>query len=291
VLQKVKIGLFESRVHVTSNDEIGYTGDVINEMIEGLMERDRLQQSLVLARKVQENLLPGEALKIPELEVAGRSVYCDETGDYFDFIDMGDGSQKVGVVVADVSDHGISSALLMAGVRASLRQRASLPGDAAQIIAGVNRQLAKDVEHSGDFVTMFFLTIDTANKELEWVRAGHDPAIVYDPSTNSFEELGGSGIALGIAEEWTYHSNKKSHFSKGQIILLATDGLWEAPNNKGEILGKKPILEIIRKTHLSSANEILETILDMVVRYQDGARKRDDVTLVIIKASGSSSES
>jgi sigma-B regulation protein RsbU (phosphoserine phosphatase) len=179
----------------------------------------------------------------------------------------------------------------MAGVRSSLRQRASLLGSAAHIIEGVNRQLAKDVEHSGDFVTMFFLTIDIAAKELEWVRAGHDPAIVYDSYADSFEELGGLGIALGIDGEWTYHSNKKSHFSKGQIILLATDGLWEAPNNKGEILGKKPILEIIRKTHLSSANEILETILDMVVRYQDGARKRDDVTLVIIKASGSSSES
>jgi sigma-B regulation protein RsbU (phosphoserine phosphatase) len=285
VLQKVKIGLFESRVHVTSNDEIGYTGDVINEMIEGLVERDRLHQSLVLARKVQENLLPGEDLKIPELEIAGRSVYCDETGgDYYDYIDMGNGGlQRIGVVIADVSDHGISSALLMAGVRSSLRQRASLLGSAAHIIEGVNRQLAKDVEHSGDFVTMFFLTIDIAAKELEWVRAGHDPAIVYDPCTDSFEELGGPGIALGIDKEWTYPSQKRSDFSNGQIILLGTDGIWEVRNKTAEILGKKPVLEIIRKNHSLSANEILEAILDMVDRYQDGTKKRDDITLVIIK--------
>jgi phosphoserine phosphatase RsbU/P len=286
VLQKIKTGLFESKVRVTSNDEIGYTGDVINEMTEGLMERDQLQQSLALAKEIQENLLPREYPKIAGFDIAGKSVYCDETGgDYYDFIHMGSSdSRKAGVVIADVSGHGIASALLMATVRSSLRQRASLPESTAQIIAAVNRQLAKDVEHSGDFVTMFFLTIDTANHELEWVCAGHDPAVVYDPGTDAFEELGGSGIALGIDEEWTYHANKRDGFSNGQVIFVGTDGVWEVRNKEGDMLGKEPILEVIRKNHSSSSQAILAAILDTVARYQDGARKEDDVTLVIIKA-------
>jgi serine phosphatase RsbU (regulator of sigma subunit) len=285
VLQKVKIGIFDSKVRVTSNDEIGYTGDVINEMTEGLLERDRLQQSLELAREIQKNLLPRADLKIAGFDIAGKSVYCDATGgDYYDFIHLSSrDDQKAGVVIADVSGHGIASALLMATVRSSLRQRATQPGSTAQIVEAVNRQLVKDVEHSGDFVTLFFLTIDTANHELEWVRAGHEPAMVYDPGTDSFEELGGPGMALGIEEEWTYHANKRDDFSKGQVIFIGTDGVWEVKNKSGVILGIEPILEVIRENHSLSSQEIIAAILDTVARYQDGARTEDDITLVIIK--------
>ena len=191
---------------MTSNDEIGYTGDTINEMTQGLMERDRIQQSLSLAKEIQQNLVPRKNVKINGLDMAGRSVYCDETGgDYYDFIPMaGNGDPKTGVAIGDVSGHGISSALLMATVRASLRQRASLPGGIAEMISDVNFQLAKDVEYSGDFMTLFFLVIDTLRGQLEWVRAGHDPAVIYTPETDSFQELKGAGMALGVKADWHY---------------------------------------------------------------------------------------
>ena len=176
-LRGVRNGRFDKKVQVTSNDEIGYTGDVINEMTAGLKERERMQQALNLAKEVQQNLLPKSNLKVNGFDIAGKSVYCDETGgDYYDFISIEDNDkQKIGVAIGDVSGHGISSALLMATVRSSLRQRASLPGSTAKIISDVNRQLVKDVEDSGQFMTMFFLALDTATRQLEWVRAGHDP--------------------------------------------------------------------------------------------------------------------
>ncbi len=98
VLQNVTKGLFETKVRVTSNDEIGYTGDVINTMTQGLIERDRIKQSLALAKKIQQNLIPKETLKIEGLDVAGKILYCDETGgDYYDFIEgVGGNSQKFG---------------------------------------------------------------------------------------------------------------------------------------------------------------------------------------------------
>ena len=90
VLHNIKKGNFTSRVKVTSNDEIGYTGDTINEMTQGLMERDRIQQSLSMAKEIQQNLVPRKNIKANGLDMAGRSVYCDETGgDYYDFIPMG----------------------------------------------------------------------------------------------------------------------------------------------------------------------------------------------------------
>jgi sigma-B regulation protein RsbU (phosphoserine phosphatase) len=235
-LRRIRNGHFDKRVQVFSNDEIGYTGDAINEMTKGLIERERMQRSLNLAKEVQQNLLPKSNLKVNGFDIAGKSVYCDETGgDYYDFISIGDNEkQKIGVAIGDVSGHGIPSALLMATVRSSLRQRASLPGSIAKIITDVNRQLVKDVEDSGQFMTMFFLALDTATRQLEWVRAGHDPAIFYDPRSDSFNELGGSGIALGVDAEWIYEDNKKTDFSNGQIIFLSTDGIWEARNKKGK---------------------------------------------------------
>jgi sigma-B regulation protein RsbU (phosphoserine phosphatase) len=126
---------------VTSNDEIGYTGDAINEMTEGLIERERMQLSLNLAKEVQQNLPPKSNLKVNGLDIAGKSVYCDETaGDYYDFIIIDDAAeQRIGVAIGDVCGHGIPSALLMATVRSSLRQRASMPGSTAKIITDVNR--------------------------------------------------------------------------------------------------------------------------------------------------------
>jgi sigma-B regulation protein RsbU (phosphoserine phosphatase) len=284
-LRLVRSGRFDKKVQVTTNDEIGYTGDVINEMTEGLIERDRMQQSLDLAREVQLNLLPKEDLNINGFEIAGKSVYCDETGgDYYDFINMDEeGGQKIGVVIGDVSGHGIPSALLMATVRAFLRQRASNEGSTARIISDVNRQLARDVEDSGQFMTMFFLTIDAANKQIEWVRAGHDPAIIYDPATDSFEELGGPGMALGVDQECIYKDNKKYGLSKGQIICLGTDGIWEVRNKKGEMLGKEPIVNGIRENSALGAKQILDAIFNTVDKFLSGAKKEDDITSVIIK--------
>jgi serine phosphatase RsbU (regulator of sigma subunit) len=286
VVNKIKEGNLQARVKVFSNDEIGVLGDAINEMAKGLIERERMQLSLNLAKEVQRNLLPKENLKVNGFDIAGKSVYCDETGgDYYDFLTIGDNDKQViGVAIGDVSGHGISSALLMATVRSSLRQRASLTGNVAKIISAVNRQLAQDVEDSGQFMTMFFLALDTETRQLEWVRAGHDPAILYDPKSDSFSELGGSGIALGVNAEWVYQDNRKTDFSNGQIIFLSTDGIWEARNKKGEMLGKEPILNAIRQNSSSDAGQIIDAIFNTLDKFIDKMKIEDDITSVVIKS-------
>ncbi len=284
-LRGVKNGQFDKKVTVTSNDEIGYTGDVINEMTDGLKERERMQQSLNLAREIQQNLLPKSNLKVKGFDIAGKSIYCDETGgDYYDFISTQDGEiQKIWVAIGDVAGHGISSALLMATARASLRQRVSLPGSAAQIISDVNLQLVNDVEDSGQFITMFFLAVTPESRELEWVRAGHDPAIIYDPGSDLFSELGGTGIVLGVDAEWIYEDNKKTDLSNGQIIFLGTDGIWEARNEKGEMLGKESVLNIIRQNSSLDATQIIESVFNSLNQFIGEGKIDDDITAVVIK--------
>ena len=282
VLQEISRGNFNRKVRVTSNDAIGYTGDVINEMAEGLKERDQLKLSLDLAMEIQQRLLPRDNIKMNGLEIAGKSIYCDETGgDYYDFLTFG--REKVCVAVGDVSGHGIPSALLMATVRSSLRQRSSLPGSIGTVISDVNRQLTMDVEGSGQFMTLFYLTIHPEQKRMRWVRAGHEPGILYDAESDSFQELRGTGIPLGVEESCTFEENEKSDLKKGQIILLGTDGIWESRNSNGNMFGKKKMHDIIRKNASSSADEIINKVFQSLGDHSKGASVEDDITLVVVK--------
>jgi sigma-B regulation protein RsbU (phosphoserine phosphatase) len=131
--------------------------------------------------------------------------------------------------VDDVSDHGIQSALLMTTARAFLRQRASLSSNLDRIVYDVNQQISHDVEESGRFMTLFFSEIDRRNSKIRWVRAGHDPAMIYDPVSNSFKDLDGGGLPLGVFENTVYHQFEHQ-IKPGQIILIGTDGIWESHN-------------------------------------------------------------
>jgi serine phosphatase RsbU (regulator of sigma subunit) len=248
-------------------------------------ERDRLRHSLELAKEIQQMLLPKDNPKIKGLDVAGKSIYCDETGgDYFDFIKFKEKQrEKLGVVVGDVAGHGISSALIMTSVRSALRQRLALPGSISQIITDVNCQLAGDLADYGQFVTLFYMLVDPARQTLEWVRAGHDPAILYDPVADDFSELQGAGMALGVDMHFQYEKNQIENFSEGKIIVVATDGVWEARNKSGQMFGRMAVYDIIRKNSAASADEIMEAIFSQIKKFIETSKPEDDLTLVIVK--------
>ncbi|MBA7543950.1 hypothetical protein ES705_36294 [subsurface metagenome] len=282
---RVASGDLETRIVPRGRDEISNLIQSFNQMVEGLKQRDRMRQSLEIAMEVQQNLLPKDDPNFEGLDIAGKSIYCDETGgDYYDFFEFGEYKPgKIGIVLGDVSGHGISSALLMATARAFLRQRSALPGTISQVISDINRQLARDVVDSGSFMSMFYMIIDKTNKSLKWVRAGHDPAIFYDPNTDKISELKGAGMALGVDENWQYEENEKQNLENGQIIVLGTDGIWEARNPKGEMFGKEPIYTTIRENANLDAKSILNTIVESLTKFQDNLNAQDDVTLVVIK--------
>lgn len=235
--------------------------------------------------EVQQNLLPKENPRIKGLDIAGKSIYCDETGgDYYDFIKLnGNGPANIAIVVGDVSGHGIPSALLMATARAFIRLRTSLTGGLAQVISDVNRQIVRDVEETGQFMTLFFLTVDQERRGMEWVRAGHDPGIFYDPARDLFEDLAGPGMALGVDGAWNYESNRKNGLEEGQIIVLGTDGIWEAQSPEGQMFGKEALCRIIRENAAADANRLLEDIIDSLDHFRDGFQLQDDVTLIVVK--------
>ena len=270
---------------MVSNDELGVLGDGFNEMTEGLIERDQIRQALHLAEEVQQTLLPRENPRVDGLDIAATIVYCDETGgDYYDYLDTSKtypGSFTM--AVGDVSGHGIPSALMMATARAFLRQRSVLSGTPADIVSDVNHQITRDFGASGGFMTLFFLSINPGYRNLCWVRAGHDPAIFYDPETDKFDELRGAGMALGVDADLRYEQFQKSDLKQGQVIVLGSDGLWEARNPQGEMFGKEPIHQVLRQSPDATAREILTACFNRFNVFLGDRAPEDDVTLVVIK--------
>jgi len=246
--------------------------------------RTSLKKAMGQAMDVQQNLLPKDAPKVEGLDIAGKSIYCDETGgDYYDFLEMSElGQGKISVVVGDVSDHGIPAALLMTTARAFLRQRASMSGSIANIVSDVNRQLSHDVGETGRFMTLFYAEIDTQNKSLSWVNAGHDPGIIYDSRTGFFDELAGHGLALGVFEDCEYKESQRQ-ITPGQIIAIATDGIWEARNGRGEMFGKNRLKEIIRAHATEPAKQILDMVIKESQQFRNPLSMEDDFTLVVVK--------
>lgn len=246
------------------------------------------KKALVLAGEVQKSLLPIEMPKVKGLDIAGRNVSCDEIGgDYYDFIRRHDSRKGAfSIVVGDISGHGVDSALLMTTARAFLRMRASQPGSISEIVTAMNNHLVHDVLDTGKFMTLFCLTIDPEQKYLEWVRAGHDPAFIYTPQDDQFEELKGSGIALGVTEEFQFLENRKDGLKDGQIIAIGTDGIWEAFNVSGEMFGKKRFQDIIKAHADKSADVILNAVYAELNSFTTGRKSDDDITLVIVKIKG-----
>ena len=246
------------------------------------------KKALALAGEVQKSLLPQDKPEVRGLDIAGKNVSCDEIGgDYFDFIWRRDSSKgPFSVVVGDISGHGVDSALLMTTARAFLRMRASQPGTISEIISAMNRHLTQDVLETGRFMTLFFLTIDPDENSLDWVRAGHDPALIYDPGRDKFEELKGSGVALGVNADFEYQEYSMDGLVNGQVIAVGTDGIWEAINSEGEMFGRDRFRDIIRQNATAGSADILNAVYNELNLFTRGQKSEDDITLVIIKVDG-----
>jgi sigma-B regulation protein RsbU (phosphoserine phosphatase) len=277
-------GDFSVRLQSRMKDERDQLVRAFNEIVPKIEEHMRMSKALGLAQEVQQSLLPQSDPSFPGFDIAGTSIYCDETGgDYYDFIETNRGGQAgLAVVVGDVSGHGVSSALLMATARALIMLRSSMPGEAAGIINDVNRHLSLDTAQTGNFMTFFYCELLERETVIRWVRAGHDPALVYDPATDKFYELKGQGMALGLNNRFEYESFHR-RIEPGQVILIGTDGIWEMQNKAGEMFGKEALREVIRNNHTVSSRQIVDIVTDALEQFRGDKPPEDDITLVVIK--------
>ncbi len=285
--ERLAQGDFDARVKIASRDEFGSMAEIFNRVGPQLREHYRAREALQAAVEIQQSLLPRAAPRIPGLDIHALSLYSEKVGgDYYDFLCIGEGGrQRLCVAVGDVSDHGVPAAITMATARAFLRWRASLPGTLDEIIADVNQKFVQDVEYSGQFMTLFLARIDSGARQMEWVRAGHDPALLYDSRRDEFRELGGQGASLGVSDS-TRFVESKTTVAAGQVIVICTDGIWETRDPQGRMFGKDRLMRVIRENAVGPAQATAIAILDAVEGFRDGSEQGDDITVMVIKVNG-----
>jgi sigma-B regulation protein RsbU (phosphoserine phosphatase) len=234
--------------------------------------------------EVQQRLLPATAPAVRGLDVAGHSTYCDETGgDYYDFLVLDKAApDAVLVALGDVMGHGVAAALVMAGVRAVLRDRAVAAGSLAELMGRLNKLISAD--HGGDrFMTMHLSVIDSTTGTMRWVSAGHDPVIVYDPVDGSFAEVGEGDLPLGVMDDTEYREQSSAPFRAGQILFIGTDGVWEMPDAKGDQFGKDRLRDVIRDSAAGTADDITRAVRERLTAFRGETKSVDDVTFVVVK--------
>lgn len=249
-----------------------------------LAEQNRnLLESLRIAGDVQRGLLPRHPPEAPGLDVAGCVIPCDAVGgDYLDYLQGAEFSGRgLGVVVGDISGHGPGAALVMAAARALLRMCARQPGTLGEIVGELNRRLNADLGDSWRFMTLFLLAIDAGR--LAWVSAGHDPALLIDPTTGTIEELLGEGPPVGLFPEEKYEARNSALLLPNQVLVLTTDGIPETFGPEGQQYGQERFREsLLRHANLGS-QAMVDAVLADMLHFRGEAPQTDDLTIVVVR--------
>ncbi len=250
-------------------------------------QHELLRQSLTLAKEFQQRLLPDKIPLPPGYDIYVESCYCqDAGGDYYDFFplpkDVGAG---LAFAVGDVSGHNIGAALLMALTKGILQNEARynlLESD--RLLRTLNLHLLRSSTDSS-FLTLFFGRIDTEQHLLHWNSAGHGPVFCYRSSGLQGEiiELPPNDIPLGIASKAHYRTPKPLQMCQGDILLIGTDGLWEARNPDGEMFSSDRLRAIIASHRDKDARSIFQIVMQKISDFRRNQAAEDDMTLMVIK--------
>jgi len=277
---KLAYGDFSVRIADPGSDEIGDLGRDFNRMVPALEEQIRVKRDLHAAQEIQQHLIPASAPVIDGFDIAGKTIYCDETGgDYQDYVPLGE--TRYAIVIGDVTGHGVGAALLMASARAVLRANAPHQDSATKVLSAVNRQLSAD-STGGRSLTLFYLQLEADNRTIDWISAGHETALIYDPATDNFTMLEGEDIPLGIDAEWAF-SGQTATLPNGSVLVAYTDGIREAHNDAGEQYGLERLKKVIRDSHARGSAAVLDAILAELATYRGKTKAHDDVSLLVIK--------
>ncbi|HYR77509.1 MAG TPA: GAF domain-containing SpoIIE family protein phosphatase [Pyrinomonadaceae bacterium] len=247
---------------------------------EQLIEKQRLQTQLEIARQVQLQLLPPKDPALEGFDISAYNFPTEEvSGDYYDWVRLFD--DQIGIVIADVSGKGVPAALLMAFLRASLRA-ASHIGYAPHVsMSKVNYLLWESIERN-QFVTAFYGILDATNRTMAYSNAGHNPPLLIDVDGSAhFEERG--GVPLGMFRDSRYYEYYAT-IGSGQLLVLYTDGVTEAMNPAGEEYGRDRLVDAARRGRNLSARELIDFIHREVIDWTEGLGVTDDATFFIVKA-------
>lgn len=280
-------GDFHTRVPVRSRDEFGALAGAFNQMAEDLerheaaaVEQGRMRRDLELSRLIQTEMLPRAPLRSGSAEIAGVSIPARQVGgDFFNYFVLPDG--RLALLVGDVSGKGVSAALLMANIQATLRARLPHETDLAQLADRLDRELDQNTP-GGVYLTLFLAILDTDGRRLRYVNAGHNPQFVI--RRRGLEALSSTGMPIGL---YAGHGYTEVHaaLEPGDLLFFYTDGLVEAENEAGDMIGSERLQAMLAAVQAQEIGTVLRHVEQQVAEFRGKVELVDDATMMALRIS------
>jgi phosphoserine phosphatase RsbU/P len=281
-------GNFGTRVPVRSRDEFGTLAGAFNQMAEDLerhealaVQQERLRRELELSRLIQTEMLPRTSLRTGPAEIGGVSIPAREVGgDFFNYFVLPDG--RLALLVGDVSGKGVSAALLMANIQATLRALLPHDTDLAQLADRLDRDLDQNTPGSV-YLTLFLGILEMDGRLLRYVNAGHNPQFVLR-ADGGIDQLGSTGMPIALYAGHGYREARVL-LTPGDLLFFYTDGLVETENERGEMFGAERLQRILSAQQSQGIDTVLQQVEDQVAAFRGQAEPFDDATMMVLRIS------
>jgi serine phosphatase RsbU (regulator of sigma subunit) len=242
---------------------------------------ERLRNELEIAKNIQQRLLPSKPLEVEGLDVAGSVLAAEKVGgDYYDYFITH--SRRPSFVIADVSGHNITAAMIIAALRSVIRAQRDADYSPSALVQKVNTILFDDLSSTEQFISMMYFQYLGSRQIIRYTNAGHPPSLVWRANLGEFEELFTEDPLLGIDPLSVYHE-KNLVVSSGDVIVLYTDGITEAANAEGDRFGADRMKEIIRDHASSGARGVVDALFDRVAEFVRPKEIKDDISILVCK--------
>jgi serine phosphatase RsbU (regulator of sigma subunit) len=279
-------GDFRTRVPVRSRDEFGALAGAFNQMAEDLerheaaaVEQERMRRELELSRLIQTEMLPRGPLTTGTAEIAGISIPAREVGgDFFNYFVLPDG--RLALLVGDVSGKGVSAALLMANIQATLRARLPHETDLARLADRLDRELDQNTPGSV-YLTLFLAILEIDGRVLRYVNAGHNPQFVIRRH-GGLEALSSTGMPIALYAGHGY-TEAQASLEPGDLLFFYTDGLVEAENEAGDMLGPERLQAMLVAAQAHEIDQVLRHVEQHVSDFRGKVELADDATMMALR--------
>jgi len=240
----------------------------------------KLRRDVEAAHTIQEHLLPTTAPNVPGFDIAGKCYPAERcSGDFFDYVPLKD--DRVAIVLADVSGHGFGPAIMAATIRSYLRTAAVLGNQVHEMLALGNRLLAAN-SGANPFASVFTVSLDGASRSIEYASAGH-PAYLMRKG-GDLEVLESASVPIGVRDDEVFPLSKPIRLHRDDILLVASDGIFEARRDRDSFFGVQRAMDVIRNSRDQSAEKIVARLYAAACEFAGTTELEDDVTAIIIKA-------
>ena len=263
------------------NRQLQEAYDELKAAQEQLIEKERLERELKVAAEIQMSILPDVLPVHSEYDFGGRILPARQVGgDFYDVFELG--NNKIGVLIGDVADKGVPSAIFMARAHALIIAEADNVNTPGEVMRMVNGHITR-LEKSTQFVTALYGVLDTTTREFSYARAGHEPPLLLEADGKVQRLPYKSGMALGLWENIALDENSII-MPKGSLLMMYTDGMTDCRNPKGEPFGLERIKKTMSGLQAFSAQSGCDQLFEALMEYQGGSKQDDDVTLVAVHA-------